>query len=385
MEVLSYVEREILALVPGSRDIIHMLLLPRSLALLLLSNAFRPFHLRMHQSPKNLPVPNLAILDKSQSPNFIQPIKKINEGQDVSMFLTSRAYGDLMTFLLQLNRCLFPSIVQISPNQTLIRTWESNCPNIPVSDSLVQLRALLGDLETMVSEVPPDPGPRRFGNVSFRKWYQLVEERVPDILERSMPNIRPEIRSAAMPEISAYLLGSFGSSQRLDYGSGHELNFLAFLGCIWKLGGFTVSSPGEQERGIVIGVIQPYLQLVRRLIKTYNLEPAGSHGVWGLDDHSFIPYIFGSAQNGPPISDTDQTPTEGSCNGAPDPGDVAKINLVDKYRDSNLYFAAIGFIHDVKSGPFWEHSPMLYDISGVKAGWGKINKVWLVSAYSNMI
>ncbi|OAA56027.1 Phosphotyrosyl phosphatase activator, PTPA [Cordyceps fumosorosea ARSEF 2679] len=39
-----------------------------------------------------------------------------------------------------------------------------------------------------------------------------------------------------------------------------------------------------------------------------------------------------------------------------------------------MYFSAIGFINDIKKGPFWEHSPMLFDISGVKDGWGKINK-----------
>jgi serine/threonine-protein phosphatase 2A activator len=43
-----------------------------------------------------------------------------------------------------------------------------------------------------------------------------------------------------------------------------------------------------------------------------------------------------------------------------------------------MYFAAIGFIYDVKTGPFWEHSPTLFDISGVRAGWGKINKVGFV-------
>jgi serine/threonine-protein phosphatase 2A activator len=61
--------------------------------------------------------------------------------------------------------------------------------------------------------------------------------------------------------------------------------------------------------------------------------------------------------------------------GAPDPSGVARANLVEKERMSNMYFGAIGFIYDVKTGPFWEHSPTLYDISGIRTGWGKINKV----------
>lgn len=117
-----------------------------------------------------------------------------------------------------------------------------------------------------------------------------------------------------------------------------------------------------------------YLKVVRRLILTYNLEPAGSHGVWGLDDHSFLPYIFGSAQFTRPITETEPMPLEGSVPGAPRPSDVAKAATVDLHRDSNMYFSAIGFINDVKTGPFWEHSPILFDISGIKDGWGKINK-----------
>lgn len=118
-----------------------------------------------------------------------------------------------------------------------------------------------------------------------------------------------------------------------------------------------------------------YLELIRRLILTYTLEPAGSHGVWGLDDHSFLPYIFGSAQLSPAISSTSEISTEGSLPSAPDPGDVAKAPAVERERGRNMYFSAIGFIYDVKKGPFWEHSPILFDVSGVKAGWAKINKV----------
>jgi serine/threonine-protein phosphatase 2A activator len=121
--------------------------------------------------------------------------------------------------------------------------------------------------------------------------------------------------------------------------------------------------------------LSSYLQLVRRLIKVYTLEPAGSHGVWGLDDHFFVPFIFGSAQLAPAITTTANIPTEGSIKGAPDPTAIMKPASVEFWRDTNLYFDAIGFIYDVKTGPFWEHSPVLYDISGVKAGWAKINKV----------
>lgn len=70
----------------------------------------------------------------------------------------------------------------------------------------------------------------------------------------------------------------------------------------------------------------------------------------------------------------DSIPTEGSLSPEPAPAVVTNKEAVELYRKTNMYFSAIGFIYDVKKGPFWEHSPVLYDISGVPGGWAKINK-----------
>ncbi|KAL7964050.1 Phosphotyrosyl phosphatase activator [Trichoderma sp. SZMC 28014] len=316
---------------------------------------------------------SLTIIDSSCPPIFQTPVKRINQTEDVQRFLASEAYRDIGLFILQLNHAICPR--QLAGSS--LSVYPLGSKPTTTTASVQSLQTLISCIRALIDKAPPDPGSHRFGNVSFRTWFRFLNAELDNLLSNGLLAETLRVGNGhAKDEVASYLLGSFGSSQRLDYGTGHELNFIAFLGCLWKLGHFKDGIQGGHiEREIVLLVIEPYIDIVRQLITTYTLEPAGSHGVWGLDDHSFIPYIFGSAQlTRPIIREEDPMPTDGSVRGAPKPSDITNPSIVEDMRQLNMYFSAVAFINDVKKGPFWEHSPMLFDISGIKDGWGKINK-----------
>jgi serine/threonine-protein phosphatase 2A activator len=206
----------------------------------------------------------LAVLDPIQKYTFIKPVKRINEGQDVPAFLSSKAYSDIGTFIMQLNIAMCPRKNDLGQIKTLALDSD-----IAMPEPVRKLQEMLKRIDAIIEEAPPDTGPRRFGNVSFRKWYELLEDRARTMLEDCLPRAVLDFKSTesgdvqVLDELIPYFMGGFGSPQRLDYGTGHELSFLAFLGCIWKLGGFTdFSSKGRDvERSLVVGVIEPWVFL----------------------------------------------------------------------------------------------------------------------------
>jgi len=120
----------------------------------------------------------------------------------------------------------------------------------------------------------------------------------------------PEEFHHTIPEIEVYLVESVGNSTRIDYGSGHEMAFVMFLYCLFKIG--YLSMEDQAAAGAVIFeryttcyllfqnhlkcILHRYMILMRKLQLTYRMEPAGSHGVWSLDDYQFVPFIWGSSQ-----------------------------------------------------------------------------------------
>jgi hypothetical protein len=104
----------------------------------------------------------------------------------------------------------------------------------------------------------------------------------------------PPEHHEVVQDLSAYLGDSFGNERRIDYGTGHETNLAIFFLCLFKLRVIT-----ERDLpALILKAFPSYIKTMRALQSTYLLEPAGSHGVWGLDDYHCLIYVWGSFQVG---------------------------------------------------------------------------------------
>lgn len=97
------------------------------------------------------------------------------------------------------------------------------------------------------------------------------------------------------------------------------------------------------------------------------LEPAGSHGVWGLDDYHCLPFLLGSAQLITHNNGSEQIPQDLVL-----PNCVLDNRLCLQYGSKFHYLGAVGAVMEVKHGaPFSETSPMLSTIANLPS-WRKV-------------
>ena len=267
---------------------------------------------------------------------FTGPIKCVRTQSDVECWLKSSAYAELLGFITLLNKS--------------VKGKSLKC-NYEVSDYCKAVNSLFAIIEQVVDDIPlEDQGSQRFGNKAFRILGKRIEEKS----EEWIKSILPDSLHNAVIELKPYFDGSFGSFVRIDYGTGHEISFLAFVCCLYKIGHLSQSD----NVPTVFFIFVNYLNLMRRIQIHYNLEPAGSQGVWGLDDYQFLPFIFGSSQliANPEIA----------------PKDFVDTKVVEKGYSDYMFLGCIKFITDHKKGPFSEHSNQLWNISGVPT-WSKVN------------
>lgn len=273
-----------------------------------------------------------------RGPMFSEPVKRIYDSQGAYYFQSSEAIRRLEGAIVK-----YTDLVE-----------SRDVADLEFSGVVGGVVKVLDRLDQLVSETPPIPGPRRYGNMACRDWHEKIEREIPGLLEDLISTHFPSELQCVV-ELRYYLANSFGSATRLDFGTGHELSFLATVAALDMLG---ASFDGDQ----VLYIFDRYYSLVHRLILSYTLEPAGSHGVWGLDDHFHLAYILGSSQ---------------WCNRkqlAMEPNDLSDPVLVEQYSRTNIFCKTLNFVFTVKSGAFREHSPMLFDISRSVRTWAKVRK-----------
>lgn len=293
------------------------------------------------RAPENpLPVPETPQLPEAPDLHLLSsevPSRRILSNGDLEVFSKSPTYSLILSFIFSISEsCANKKIssIVLDDQRPIVKT----------------LHEIISSISSLVDANPPaDQGASRFGNPAFRGFLDSLSAKLDAY--HSLLNLPSQ---DWIPEVSTYLTHSFGSYSRIDYGSGHELNFLMWLLCLERL------SLLDRDDFPALGlyIFPAYLSLLRRIQSTYYLEPAGSHGVWGLDDYQFLPFLFGSSQlmNHSYIT----------------PKGVHNDLLLEEEGDEYLYLNMVRATMASKSvkGLKWTQ-PMLDDISGAK-NWAKV-------------
>ena len=257
----------------------------------------------------------------------------------IDKFVASPAYKEILDFIYAI--------------QSELKGMKKSQMPPTTNECLLNFDPLFDKLEEIYNNNPPKKGEARFDDPVFKRFHEELTNKFDDIMNTTILSPKDMPKNIII-ELKTYFLDSFGNQFRLDYGTGHELNFFCMLLILYKSRVYT----NKDFPYLIFKILYRYVLFVRKLQVDYMLEPAGARGVWGLDEYQFLPFIFGAAQL---VGNKVLTPKSVKDNDT----------LLD-YKDEYLYFDCVDHIKTVKKGAtFPEYAPILYSITNVKS-WEKV-------------
>ncbi|KAL0248625.1 hypothetical protein GEMRC1_003859 [Eukaryota sp. GEM-RC1] len=161
--------------------------------------------------------------------------------------------------------------------------------DVPVAAASQAIIDILNQIDHINSQIVISQDVQtRYGHKSFRTFLSEVQRSITSILKEKYPTLEHDV----ITELEQYLVASLGESTRLDYGTGHELNFVFFMLALYRLNVIT----REDFQSLALHALYHYLHIVYTIQDKYRLEPAGSQGAFSFDDYNLIGFVVGSFQ-----------------------------------------------------------------------------------------
>uniref|UniRef100_A0A6P4FY23 Serine/threonine-protein phosphatase 2A activator n=1 Tax=Drosophila rhopaloa TaxID=1041015 RepID=A0A6P4FY23_DRORH len=275
----------------------------------------------------------------------VGPVCRVQSTSDIERWQVSKAYFSLITYL--------------NDASTEIQGIR-NTDTFPVSQNINRLAAIFDSLDAMIVSNPPAPvvhgtnASASFdpSNKSYRRWAHSMLRDIYQMVERAVP----ASKCRHVNELGVYLSGAFGSSTKIEYGTGHELSFMFFLCALFKA---QILSREEDLSASVLVLFDRYLRFVRRLQVTYSVTSSNWHGGYSLDKFQFVPFIWGFAQ---------------LCYEGPfSPRKMLDEATIAKYKKEYMLIDCVGHMANTYIGTFARHSSLLWSLAALSS-WTKIHR-----------
>lgn len=156
--------------------------------------------------------------EEEQQPDDGRPIKRIKIPVEIeAKFLKSQAFYYVNTFILALNEAM--------------KRRKLSEPCEPINPVIVRAVNVIERLGGWMKEYPlaPEISLSRFGNIAFRGWFDRVASESSSLMKEIVGG---ECEDWQLLELSTYFKEAFGNRTRIDYGTGHELDFVAWMCCL---------------------------------------------------------------------------------------------------------------------------------------------------------